>query len=561
MSVVRRTLELLRPHAGVLAFAAALAGVVAACRGGLVWLIREVLDELLAVQDARAIWAIPLAVVALFAVQGAARGTRTWLTRRAAIRAEAGLRQTLFEHYLGRRPAELSAEGVGDSLARLSHDAGTVRTAVGAAVTLVQRPLSAVVLLGVAASMAPSLFVWSLLGLPVVAGVVTWTGRRTRESARDHAESLGRMEALARDLLAGLRTVQAFGIEQEAARRFDATNERQVGAALRTTAYRVAGPPLVELAAATGMAVVIALGAVQVRDGDLTAGALVAFLVALGLLNEPLKGFAVAHGLWSEARGGLGRVFDALDRTSLVAEHVDAHVLPAGPVRLSMAGLSIDHGRGPVVVDLELELRPGTVTVLSGASGAGKSSLLDAIAGFCAHTGTIAWNGEPAPAWTLASRRAAIAFVDQEPWLGSGTVADAIRLGRPSASSGEVLAAARRAGLDPASGLLAALPGGIDGRVGDGGGLVSGGERQRIALARALLRGAPVLLMDEPTANLDPATEREFLRTLGAALTQETVLIVTHRTGPLGVAHRALELADGRLVERALPARDLAGAS
>lgn len=553
-SVSSRVVALLKPHAPALLVAAALAAVIAGCRGALVYLVREVLDTLLTAGDARAVWAIPVAVVVLFAVQGAARASRTWLTRRAAIRAEAGLRHRLFVHLLRRRPAAVSEDGLGDALSRLSHDAGTIRTAVGAVVTLVQRPLSALVLLGVAASMAPKLFLWSLVGLPVVAAVVTWTGRRTRESAADHAASLGQLEALARDLLAGLRTVQAYGAEPDAVARFDARNDEQVDAALRTTGYRVAGPPLVELAAAAGMAAVIAIGALQVQAGGLTAGGLVAFLVALGLLNEPLKGFAVAHGLWSEARGGLGRVFEALDRATGPADAADAQDLPRGAVTLELRDVHVDRGRGPILAGARLALRPGTVTVLAGPSGAGKSTLIDVIAGFCDHDGAVLWNGAADASFALSSRRSAIALVEQEPWLGAGTVADAIRLGRPDATDRNVLEAAMAAGLDPASGLLAAIPGGIDGRVGDGGGAVSGGERQRIALARALLRGAPVVLMDEPTANLDPATEEAFLATLRGALGRQAVLIATHRPGPIAIADAVFDLVDGRLIPRAVGA-------
>lgn len=553
MTVVQRIVGLLRPHAGVLAVAAVLAGVVAGCRGALVWLVREVLDQLLVAGDSRAVWALPIGVVALFAVQGGARAMRTWLTRRAAIQAEASLRHRLFVHLLGRRPAELAGEGVGDALSRLAHDAGTIRTAMGAVVTLVQRPLSALVLLAVAATMAPRLFGWALVGLPAVALVVTWTGRRTRVAAHEHARALGALEAMARDMLAGLRTLQAHGAEPSAADRFQDANHAQVTAALRTTGYRVAGPPLVELAAAVGMAAVIALGALEVRAGTLTAGGLVAFLVALGLLNEPLKGFAVAHGLWSEARGGLLRVFEALDRPIGPADGPFAVDLAPGPVTLQLTGISVDHGRGPVLRGVDLVLAPGTITVLRGASGAGKSTLIDAIAGFCDHGGVVRWNGTAATGLTLSSRRAAIALLEQDPWLGAGTVSDAIRLGRPDAPARDVLDAAERAGLAQDSGLLSRLRGGVEGRIGDGGGIVSGGERQRIALARALVRGAPVLLLDEPTAHLDPATESDFLRTLRAATERHTVLIASHRPALMEIADEAVLLKDGTLRSLAIP--------
>lgn len=545
----RSTAALVRPYAGPLALAATLATVVAGCRGALVWLVRDVLDGLLLAGDDRVRWLLPLAIVLLFAVQGAARAARTWLTRSAAIAAEADLRQRLFTRLLSRSPARLSAAGIGDRLSRLSHDAGKVRTAMGAAVTVIQRPLSALALLVVAASIAPSLFVWSLVGLPAVLGVVVWTGRRTRASSLDHATSLGHLESLARDALHGLRSVQAHGAEEAVAQGFADVNQKQVSAALRTTGYRVVGPPLVELAGAAGVAAVIALGSAQVAAGSLSPGALVAFLVALGMLNEPLKGFAVAHGLWSDARGALVRVFEELDSPPDPLHDENALVLAAEQVALALDGVRVDRGRGVVLDGVDLTLHPGEIVVLQGESGAGKSTLLDVIAGFCPHDGRVLWNGIEGRQLTIGSRRAHLSLVDQEPWIGLGTLLDAVRLGTPGVSTKEAVAALEAAGLRRRGGLLESLASGVQSAMGDGGAAVSGGERQRIALARALVRHTPVLLLDEPTAHLDPEAENAFLETLVTMVPGRTILVVTHREGPAQIADRLLRLEDGQLIE------------
>jgi len=539
-STARRIAALLRPHAGALVAATALAAVLSGCRAALVLLTRGLLDALTAAAGSP--WLFAGAVVLLFLVQGGARFARTWLTRQAALRAEARLRSRLLDHLLRQDPADLQADGLEDALTRLGHDAGKVRTAVGAGVTLVQRPLTALAVAAAAAVMAPRLAVLAFVGVPAVAFVIAWTGKRTRVASGEHLARLSDLLGGAADALRGIRTVQAYGAEQAALDAFEADDARQVDAALRTTAWRVAGPPLVELAAATGIAIVIGVGLTQVAAGTLQAANLVAFLVALGLLGEPLKGVAAGAGLWEEARGGLERVFEVLDRPTGPADAPGAAPLEAARVTLSVRDLRVLRGERVVLDGVDLSLAPGEIAVVQGPSGAGKSTLLDVLGGFVEPDGGgVHWNGRPASAFTLASRRAHLAIVDQAPWLGAGTIEDAIRLGRPDASGEEIAVAARQVGLDLDLSL----------RVGDRGRPISGGERRRVALARALVRGAPVLLLDEPTEGLDQASELRFLTALSAVAAGRTVLLVSHRPGPARIATATWELVDGQLRRRA----------
>ena len=548
MSDLRRITALLRPHAADLLLAVVLAGVLASCQGLLVVLVKATLDSLLAPSATDSHWWFGGAIVVLFATQGSARVTRTWLTRRAALRAERDLRNRLFDHLLRCDPAMLHEQGLGDCLSRLSHDAGTVRTAVGAGVTLVQRPLSALAIAGTAIVMAPRLALWAAVALPLVALVIYRTAQATRHHAARHLSSLGRLESQARDGLAGLRTIQAYGAEAQVHREFKSCNEDQLVSALRATLHRISGPPLVELAAAISVAVVLVLGIAQVRSQVLDAGSLVAFLVALGLLSEPLKGIAAASALWQEARAGLGRVFELLDLPTQDLGAPSA-TRPDESVSMELTDLSLDRGRGSILCGLDLVLEPGQLVVVQGASGAGKSTLLDLIVGFVQpSSGTISWNGVDANLLSLSDRRGQLALVDQECWLGMGTVSEAIALARPGSSRADIVRCAAQAGLALDGPFLGTLPGGLEGRVGDAGQVISGGERQRISLARALLRGARVLLLDEPTANLDAANEISFLRTLRSMRAGRIILIVSHRPGPLQVADRAYRLDQGVLV-------------
>ena len=547
----RWVIEVLRPHFVGLACAAVLAGVISLCRAGLVFITRDLLDQVLTAGDRRLVWALPLGVIALFGIQAGARITRTWLTRRASLLAERDLRSRLFAKFLATQPSRLQRDGLGDALSRLTHDAGKIRTAVGAAVTALQRPLTAIAVAGAAVTMAPKLALWAALGLPLVAVVIVGSGRLTRAASRDQHAQLAHLTSVARDSLDGLRTIQAYGAEPSSQRSFNRVNDSEVAAGLRTSMFRLAGPPAVEFAAAIGVAGVLWAGTQQVLAGELTTGGLVAFLLALGLLSEPLKGLSVATGLWEEARGGLERVWHSLKathRAPLLVTPPSSDEL-GDQVSITLQGVAVELNGEEILKSISLELNPGDRLVIQGQSGAGKSTLLDCTVGFVqVSSGEVLWNGQPALSWALSQRRSAVALVDQNPWLGIGTVADAIRIGRPGATDDEVLDAAQRAGLSLA----------LDRRVGDLGAPVSGGERQRIALARALIRDAAVLLLDEPCSQLDAESEQRFFAHLQTAAAGRAVLCISHRPAALAIATRVYDLVDGRLVARASTLQALA---
>lgn len=526
-----------------------LALVISTCRGGLVLLVKALVERLETGSGPSGVLPVALAVVGLFAVQGLARVGRLLATRTAAYRAEAELRARVFGHLLGRSPADLQEDGVGESLATLMHDVSAVRSAVGAAVTIVQRPLTALAVGGAAVWMSPRLAVAGIVLGPVVAAVVAWSGRRTRGAANTHLAHLGQVQAAAQDDLSGLRTLQSYGAEDAALARHVDADSAQVEAAVRRTLFQAIGPPLVELAAAVALAGVVVVGAADVAAGSLSSGELIAFLVAVALLHEPLKGIAVAHGLWEESRAGLDRVEAVLARPVGVSDRDGAIAWSGRPHRVELAGVSVERGRGTVLENVGISLRRGQIVVIQGASGSGKSTLLDVLARFVApSSGSVRWDGQDIEGFSVRSIRAAMARVDQSPWLGRGSIADAVRLGSPDASDADVQEALSAAGLGAGEGILAGIEGGVNARIGDGGGGISGGERRRIALARALVRNAPVLLLDEPTSDLDPATERRFLDTLRTVGRDRILLIVAHGTACADVGDVVYELRDGGLV-------------
>ena len=550
-SVGRFVLHRLRPYFGLLVGAALLAGVISLCKMALVFVTRDLLNETLqgGTSDGKGVSQalfFSFTIILLFALQAGARVCRIWITRYASVMAERRLRTELFEHILLRSPERLQRHGRGEALTNMTVDASRIRTAVGALVTVVQRPLSALAILAAATQMSPRLTLVAVATLPLVGLVILGTTRATRrESAHWHA-GLGRLTSFVRDVLDGHRTIRAYRAEQAVALRFDGLNRAEARGSLRSSLFRMGAPPAVELASAIAVSAVVYVGLQDVNSGAMDGGQFGAFLVALGLLSEPLKGISVATGLWAEARGGLARVHVALLDDSSQTSRVSSPLpqpsdAPSTPLSIRLQGLRLERGDKVLAEDIDLQLGASELVIVQGENGSGKSSLLDLLIGFIEPGGlpeTFLWDGRPAGSIPPLERRRRIALVDQETWIGVGTIEDAIRIGRPDASACDLREAARAAGLS--------LP--LETVVGDGGRSLSGGEAQRVSLARAMLSRADLLLLDEPCAHLDTEAEEAFLRTLETLSGERAILMVTHRTAPLLLADRVFQFANGKLI-------------
>jgi ABC-type multidrug transport system fused ATPase/permease subunit len=276
-------------------------------------------------------------------------------------------------------------------------------------------------------------------------------------------------------------------------------------------------------------------------------GELIAFLVALGLLNPPLKGLAEVHSLAQRARAGAERVFEIIDRAPAIPD-TGAVDLDRAEVALAFEAVTFDYGDAPVLRGLSLSVPPGRTVALVGASGSGKSTAAALVSRLYDPTGgRLTLGGHDLRDLTLTSLRRHVAVVAQEPFLFDDTVAANIALGRPNAPRADVIAAARVAN---AHDFVSALPHGYDTRIDELGLRLSGGQRQRICIARAVLRDAPVLVLDEATSALDAESEFAVQEALDRLSADRTVLAIAHRLSTIRDADEIVVLDQGRVVER-----------
>jgi ATP-binding cassette subfamily B protein/subfamily B ATP-binding cassette protein MsbA len=310
---------------------------------------------------------------------------------------------------------------------------------------------------------------------------------------------------------------------------------------------------------AVGTALILGVGGVVALRGSITAGELLIFISYLAALYAPMETLAYSSAGYAAAVARARRVFEVLDATEVVAERPGAPALVRGGGAIALEGVRFGYAADrPVLRDVTLAVAPGEVVAVVGPTGAGKSTLVGLVPRFFdPWTGRVCVDGQDVRGVTLASVRAQVALVLQEPVLLPLTVAENIAYGRPGASAAEIEAAARAAN---AHEFITRLPEGYATVLAERGASLSGGQKQRLSIARALLKDAPILILDEPTSALDAETEGLLLDALGRLMKGRTTLIIAHRLTTIRTADRIVAMADGRVVEEgshdALLARD-----
>ncbi|TLW91937.1 ABC transporter ATP-binding protein [Saccharomonospora piscinae] len=394
-----------------------------------------------------------------------------------------------------------------------------------------------------------ALVVFAVLPVLLVATVLF-----RRRAAAAYSEARERVSAVNADMqenVSGLRVAQAYTREQRSAEQFADRSDAYRRSRLRAQRYVATYFPFVTLLSGVAEAVVLVVGATRVAEGTLTVGVLMAFLLYLGLFFTPVQQLSGVFDGYQQAKVGLRRIGDLLRTPTSVPPPADPVPVPArlrGEVRLDDVGFHYPGTETPALADVNLHVAPGTTVALVGATGAGKSTVVKLLARFYDAThGRVCLDGVDVREYDLEALRGRIGVVPQEAHLFSGTVADNVRYGRPGATDAEVEAAVRAVGALEG---VAALPGGFRQQVGERGRSLSAGQRQLVALARAELVDPDVLLLDEATAALDPATESVVLRATDRLASARTTFVVAHRLGTAARADVIVVLDHGRVVER-----------
>ncbi|HKI36189.1 MAG TPA: ABC transporter ATP-binding protein [Gemmataceae bacterium] len=458
-----------------------------------------------------------------------------------------GFRSRLFRHAQRLSLSYHDTAGTADATYRIQKDAASLQDLlIDGALPLVTAVFTVVLLFAVTLWLDWQLGLVAVTVAPVLLFVSGRYKRRLRQQAREVKKLESGALAVVQEVLSVLRVVKAFGQEDRERDRFVSYSREGMRARLRLLLAEGGYGAVIRLTTALGTAAVLFIGVTHVRDGALTLGSLVLVLGYLAQLYDPLKTISRKAGGLQAHLASAERAFALLDQRPDVDDRPDARPVARAAGAIAFRNVSFGYGEGrPVLCGVSFAVESGTRLGIVGTTGAGKTTLLNLLMRFYdTDGGQILLDGLDLRAYRLADLRNQFALVLQDTVLFSASVAENIAYARPTATSEEIEAAARAA---CAHDFIARLPDGYDTLVGERGMCLSGGERQRIAIARAFLKDAPVLLLDEPTSAIDVQTEADILEAMEFLMRGRTSIIITHRLTPLSACDAVLVLEGGRL--------------
>ena len=549
MNPLKRLLRYALPYRGRLATAVAWMLLYGAASAYLAYLVRGIIDDVLPHQ--RRVGFIMTAIVAAYVAKGLGSYFSAYLMADVGQRVVMDVRNALYRHVLDQSAAYFARRTTGQLMSRILNDVGQIQQAVSETLADLLRESLAVA--GYAALLIwidARLAIVCLTGAPLVIYPLARLGRRLRRSARRSQEEIERLSHVSAEAFSGHRIVKAFGTERLEGERFAEAARRLFRANMKVTAIVSSLPPVMELLGGLATAAALWYGATAIAQNRLSSGQFTSFVAALFLMYGPVKKLSRVNANLQQAISAAERIFETLDTHSEIKDAPGAVPLPPLRNGIEFRDVAFYYDDDPghrILSGVSFSVRAGEIVAIVGRSGAGKTTLANLIPRFYdVSAGAILIDGTDVRAVTVKSLRGQIGMVTQETVLFDDTIAANIAYGVPGAAQARVEEAARAA---YAHDFVAAMPARYLTRIGERGQRLSGGQRQRIAIARALLKDPPILILDEATSSLDSESEHLVQEALANLMRNRTSIVIAHRLSTVQRADAIVVIEKGRVVE------------
>jgi subfamily B ATP-binding cassette protein MsbA len=552
----RRLLGYSRRYWALLALAVVGMVFEALAAGAFTWMMEPIIDDTFVARREGTGW-LPLAIVGLFIVRGIATFVTDYGMANSGRSVVRDLRQALLEKFLGMPGARFDREPVPVMVSRLNYDTEQVAQATSEAIkVIITDTLMIAVQLGVMFYNSVRVSLVLLVIGPLIALISGYVSQRYRKLNRGIQEGVGNLAHAAEEALSAQQEVKVYGAQAAEAARYRVLADVNLRLSMKIESTRAGASAVVQTLAAVALAVILWVAGSEAAAGRMSAGSFVALMLAMMAMLPSLKRITNVQSAVQRGIAASERLFSVLDEPG----ESDAGTVPLararGELEFRDVSLRYDGQHDAALSAVSFTARPGTVTAIVGRSGSGKSSLIRLLPRLYEPTsGTVLLDGVPLADYRLADLRRQIALVGQKVMLFDDTVAANIAYGQLEASPQAVRAAAEAAN---AVEFIDRLPDGMQARIGENGGSLSGGQRQRLAIARAILKDAPILILDEATAALDNESERLVQDALNRLIPDRTTLVIAHRLSTVEHADQVLVLDEGRLVEQGTHAQLLA---
>jgi len=512
------------------------------------FLVKPALDDVFLKKDERTLLLLPIAIILLFLLKGFFDYGQAYWMNYVGLKVIADLREKLYNHLQRLSLSFFTKTPTGTLISRITYDVNLIQSSVSNAVTgLIKDAFTILGLTGVIFYRNWKLAIIAFIVFPLAIIPIKEFGKRLRKFSRKGLQRMGSLTTFLHETIIGNRIVKAFNMEEYEMRRFADENNRFFRIFLKRVKIRALSHPLMELLGGLGVALIIWVGGYAVIRGELTPGTFFSFMTALLMLYAPVRDLSKVNLEVQEGLAAAARVFELLDTSVEVKDEAGAVPLPPVSKGIEYCQVHFKYDEEPVLKGVSLSVRVGEVIAIVGMSGAGKTSLVNLLPRFYdVQEGWIYIDGHDIRKVTLKSLRDQIGLVTQQTILFNDTVRNNIAYGSLTRSDQDIIEAAKAA---HAHEFIQRLPRGYETVIGEQGVKLSGGERQRISIARALLKNAPILVLDEATSSLDSESETEVQKALEELMKGRTVFVIAHRLSTIRNAHRIIVLSDGKIVE------------